>query len=122
MTPATLAKLASLSSNLSSRTPTGESARRDGQQVRYQMLHCFLEDGKLNIVIQFTPNSTLHSRLPRSTLTALRRESVEIFIQALLGLRHMHSKKIIHRDIKSLNLFFDMDDNVLVGDLACQSS
>ena len=29
----------------------------------------------------------------------------------------MHSKKIIHRDVKSLNLFFDQDDNVLVGDL-----
>ena len=41
----------------------------------------------------------------------------KIFIQALLGLRHVHSKKIIHRDIKSLNLFFDADDNVLVGDL-----
>ena len=37
------------------------------------------------------------------------------FIQALLGLNHVHEKKIIHRDIKSLNLFLDGDDNVKVG-------
>lgn len=79
---------------------------------------CFLEDGKLNIVMQFAPNGTLHSRLHAQHGKALPEEKVwKIFIQALLGLRHVHSKKIIHRDIKSLNLFFDADDNVLVGDL-----
>jgi serine/threonine protein kinase len=36
------------------------------------------------------------------------------FIQALLGLQYIHSKKIIHRDIKSLNLFIDHNDNVKV--------
>ena len=79
---------------------------------------CFLEDGKLNIVMQFAPNGTLHSRLHAQRGKALPEEKVwKFFIQALLGLRHVHSKKIIHRDIKSLNLFFDADDNVLVGDL-----
>ena len=79
---------------------------------------CFLEDGKLNIVMQYAPNGTLHSRLHAQRGKALPEEKVwQFFIQALLGLRHVHSKKIIHRDVKSLNLFFDQDDNVLVGDL-----
>ena len=79
---------------------------------------CFLEDGKLNIVMQFAPNGTLHSRLHAQRGKALPEEKVwKFFIQALLGLRHVHSKKIIHRDMKSLNLFFDAEDNVLVGDL-----
>ncbi len=39
------------------------------------------------------------------------------FIQALLGLQYIHSRKIIHRDIKSLNLFLDHNDNVKVGSL-----
>ncbi len=34
--------------------------------------------------------------------------------QSLLGLQHMHSKKIIHRDIKALNLFIDYQDNIKV--------
>lgn len=35
-------------------------------------------------------------------------------IQALLGLQHIHSKKIIHRDMKALNLFLDSNDNIKV--------
>lgn len=79
---------------------------------------CFLEDGKLNIVMQYAPNGTLHSRLHVQRGRGLPEDKVwQFFIQALLGLRHVHSKSIIHRDVKSLNLFFDQDDNVLVGDL-----
>jgi len=79
---------------------------------------CFLEDGKLNIVMQYAPNGTLHSRLQAQRGKGLPEDKVwQFFIQSLLGLRHVHSKKIIHRDVKSLNLFFDQDDNVLLGDL-----
>ena len=79
---------------------------------------CFIEDGKLNIVMQYAPNGTLHSRLQAQRGKSLAEEKVwKFFIQSLLGLCHVHSKKIIHRDIKSLNLFFDSEDNVLVGDL-----
>ena len=79
---------------------------------------CFLEDGKLNIVMQFAPNGTLHSRLHSQRGQPMSEDNIwKFFIQALLGLCHIHSKKIIHRDMKSLNLFFDAGDNVLVGDL-----
>lgn len=79
---------------------------------------CFLEDGKLNIVMQYAPNGTMHSRLQAQRGKSLAEDKIwKFFIQALLGLCHVHSKKIIHRDIKSLNLFFDAEDNVLVGDL-----
>ena len=57
---------------------------------------CFLEDGKLNIVMQYAPNGTLHSRLHAQRGKALPEDKVwQFFIQALLGLRHVHSKKII---------------------------
>lgn len=37
--------------------------------------------------------------------------------QILLGLNHMHSKKILHRDIKTLNVFLDDNLNVKLGDM-----
>ena len=35
----------------------------------------------------------------------------------MIGLRDLHSKKILHRDIKTLNIFLDENFNVRVGDL-----
>lgn len=35
----------------------------------------------------------------------------------MIGLRDLHSKKILHRDIKTLNIFLDDCFNVRVGDL-----
>ena len=35
----------------------------------------------------------------------------------LLGLNHMHSKKILHRDFKALNVFLDSQLNVKLGDM-----
>ncbi len=37
--------------------------------------------------------------------------------QILLGLNHMHTKKILHRDIKTLNVFLDDELNVKLGDM-----
>ena len=32
--------------------------------------------------------------------------------QAVIGLNHIHSKRILHRDIKSHNIFLDHDFNI----------
>jgi hypothetical protein len=37
--------------------------------------------------------------------------------QALLGLHHMHSRKVLHRDVKTLNIFLDEQLGVKIGDL-----
>lgn len=38
-------------------------------------------------------------------------------LQMLLGLQHMHQRKVLHRDFKTLNVFLDGDLNVRLGDL-----
>lgn len=35
----------------------------------------------------------------------------------MVGLRDLHAKKILHRDIKTLNVFLDENHNVRIGDL-----
>ena len=113
-------RLTETSRRVPSSTPHAQARVLAGMDSKYVIKYydCFLEDGKLNIVMQYAPNGTLHSRLHAQRGKALPEDKVwQFFIQALLGLRHVHSKKIIHRDVKSLNLFFDQDDNVLVGDL-----
>ena len=40
-----------------------------------------------------------------------------IAIQTLIGLNYLHTKKIIHRDIKLLNLFMTKDKKIKIGDM-----
>ena len=37
--------------------------------------------------------------------------------QLVMGLKHLHEKKIIHRDIKAENIFRTTDDKYKIGDL-----
>ena len=41
----------------------------------------------------------------------------KLFIQISIGLYYIHSKKILHRDIKTLNIFLTKDLNGKIGDL-----
>ena len=41
----------------------------------------------------------------------------KLFIQMSIGLYYIHSKKIIHRDIKTLNIFLTKNNDAKIGDL-----
>ena len=42
---------------------------------------------------------------------------MRIFIDILIGLKELHSKLIIHRDIKLRNIFVDENGRCIVGDI-----
>lgn len=35
----------------------------------------------------------------------------------MIGLQTLHAKKILHRDIKTLNIFLDENSDIKIGDL-----
>ena len=43
----------------------------------------------------------------------------KIFINLCLGMEYLHSKDIIHRDLKTLNVFMLKENVAKIGDLGC---
>ena len=41
----------------------------------------------------------------------------DFFIQAWIGMQYLHTRKILHRDIKTINLFLTKDEQIKIGDL-----
>ncbi|KAL7066797.1 protein kinase domain-containing protein [Cryptosporidium serpentis] len=80
--------------------------------VRHPCIVCFresfVEAGLLNIVMEYAERGDLFRRINAQKQLKrgfLERQIVRWLTQALLGLAHLHSRKILHRDIKSQNMF-----------------
>jgi serine/threonine protein kinase len=41
----------------------------------------------------------------------------DFFIQTCLGIQYLHTRKILHRDLKTINLFLTKSGKVKIGDL-----
>lgn len=41
----------------------------------------------------------------------------DFFIQTCIGLQYLHARKILHRDLKTINLFLHKDGRLKIGDL-----
>lgn len=80
---------------------------------------------KVNIVMEYCEHGDLHKLLKKrkdptdeSKHKYLNENKVwNFFIQICLGLNYMHSNKILHRDLKTLNIFLTKDNKVKIGDL-----
>eukprot|EP00854_Cymbomonas_tetramitiformis_P007816 gene7816-9284_t len=81
---------------------------------------CFEDENNVYMILELCKNQTLaelvkrKKRLPEPV-------AARYLHQTLDGLRYLHSKHVIHRDLKLGNLFLD-DETVKIGDfgLACQ--
>lgn len=84
--------------------------------VKY--IDSFIESKTLNIIMEYCNGGDLSKYLKlRKTKPLKESEIWNIFIRIALGLFYLHSKKIIHRDLKSLNVFLNKDSTVKLGDL-----
>ncbi|KAL4236853.1 Serine/threonine-protein kinase Nek8 [Mactra antiquata] len=78
----------------------------------------FLEDKAMMIVMEYAPGGTLLDYLQSQGTTLLEEEEIlHFFAQMLLSIQHVHSKQILHRDLKTQNILLDkMKKVVKIGD------
>ena len=78
----------------------------------------FEENNYLNIVMEYCDGGDLEQLIQDKKKFPLDEELIwKIFIQITIGLTSIHNLKILHRDLKSQNIFLTKDLNVKIGDL-----
>ncbi|XP_017278942.1 serine/threonine-protein kinase Nek1 isoform X2 [Kryptolebias marmoratus] len=82
-----------------------------------QYKESFEEGGCLYIVMDYCEGGDLFKKI-NSQKGALFPEDqiLDWFVQICLALKHVHDQKILHRDIKSQNIFLTKDGTVQLGD------
>ena len=74
--------------------------------VRY--FDSFLDDGKLNIIMEYCDQGDLQQYLKKHAQgkVFVPEERIwSIFLQITVSLHYLHSQRILHRDMKSANVF-----------------
>lgn len=83
------------------------------------------EGNKLYIIMEFMNNGDLLGMIKANKILEkpIKEEKLyEIFIQAMKSLSYIHSKKLVHRDIKPGNLFISLDGKVKLGDFGVSAA
>ena len=78
------------------------------------------KDSTLGIVMEFADNGDLYQKIVEHKKKKTYFEETEvwrIFIQLVKGLKSLHDLKILHRDLKSANVFLFKNGNAKLGDL-----
>ena len=72
----------------------------------------------LYIIMEFCENKDLGQFLKRQMGKPLSEKKIwQFFIEMCLGLQYLHANRILHRDIKTINMFLAKDDKIKIGDL-----
>ncbi|XP_006161514.2 serine/threonine-protein kinase Nek1 [Tupaia chinensis] len=82
-----------------------------------QYRESFEEDGSLYIVMDYCEGGDLFKRINAQKGILFQEDQIlDWFVQICLALKHVHDRKILHRDIKSQNIFLTKDGTVQLGD------
>uniref|UniRef100_A0A2K6EZ86 non-specific serine/threonine protein kinase n=1 Tax=Propithecus coquereli TaxID=379532 RepID=A0A2K6EZ86_PROCO len=77
----------------------------------------FVENGSLYIVMDYCEGGDLFKRINAQKGILFQEDQIlDWFVQICLALKHVHDRKILHRDIKSQNIFLTKDGTVQLGD------
>lgn len=89
------------------------------------LVDCFEKKNTINIVMQYADGGDMDLRLKDRKARRANGDMEAYFeekkvcswlVQMCLGMKHIHDNKILHRDIKSSNVFLTEDDIIKIGD------
>lgn len=81
---------------------------------------CFEDDINVYILLEICPNQSLMELL--KTRKRLSEPEVRFFMVQIVGaVKYLHSRRVIHRDLKLGNIFFDPEMNLKIGDFGLAS-
>ncbi|OMJ88256.1 hypothetical protein SteCoe_9841 [Stentor coeruleus] len=74
-------------------------------------------NGKLNIVMNYADGGDVQSKIKgqRGRLFS-ENEILDMFVQICLAIKHVHDRKVLHRDIKGQNIFLMKNGMIKLGD------
>ncbi|XP_054644994.1 serine/threonine-protein kinase Nek1 isoform X3 [Dunckerocampus dactyliophorus] len=82
-----------------------------------QYKESFEEGGCLYIVMDYCEGGDLFKKINSQRGILFSEEQIlDWFVQICLAIKHIHDRKILHRDIKSQNIFLTKDGTVQLGD------
>ena len=75
-----------------------------------------LEEDTLYIIMHYCENGDLASLIKKQTTHFDEQQILKWFVQIALALQYCHHRKIIHRDLKTQNIFLTSKNNIRLGD------
>uniref|UniRef100_A0A8C6Z5L8 non-specific serine/threonine protein kinase n=1 Tax=Nothoprocta perdicaria TaxID=30464 RepID=A0A8C6Z5L8_NOTPE len=77
----------------------------------------FEADGHLYIVMEYCDDGDLMQKIKHQRGKLFSEDTIlHWFVQMCLGVKHIHDKRVLHRDIKSKNVFLTQSGKVKLGD------
>ena len=83
----------------------------------------FIQRGTAHLVMEYAPGGDLHALIKRQVARSRDRRYLKedvvwrYFWEISSALRYLHGRRIMHRDLKTLNIFLTRDNHIKVGDL-----
>ena len=78
-------------------------------------MDCFEDDVNVYILLEICPNQSLMELL-KTRKRVTEPEARLFMVQIIAAVKYLHSRRVLHRDLKLGNVFFDPDMNLKIGD------
>jgi len=98
-----------------------EEARLQAKFDNSNIVHIYdIDDGSSSIVMEYCSGGDLRGRLEDGSLNEY--EVKQLIIGVCKGLKDIHEKEVIHKDIGPHNIFYDGEGNIKIGDFGISQS